>query len=79
MSGVVKESLLFCFDVAAEGTLLKGARLEIEDIPIVVFCPTCQEEVTLPGTQRFRCPNCDTPTPRIVQGREMQLTSIEVL
>ena len=56
MSGVVKESLLFCFDVATEGTLLEGATLEIEDIPIVVYCPTCQEEVALPGTQRFRCP-----------------------
>ncbi len=79
MSGVVKESLLFCFDVATEGTLLEGATLEIEDIPIVVYCPTCQEEVALPGTQRFRCPTCDTPTPHIIQGREMQLTSIEVV
>lgn len=79
LSGVVADSLFFCFDIAAEGTLLEGAKLEIETIPVIVHCPTCRENVTLPGTQRFRCPRCDTPTPQIVQGRELQLTSLEVL
>jgi hydrogenase nickel incorporation protein HypA/HybF len=29
-SGVVKDALLFCFDAAAQGTAIEGARLEIE-------------------------------------------------
>ena len=30
LSGVVRESLLFCFDEAARGSAIEGARLEIE-------------------------------------------------
>ncbi len=31
LSGVVKDALLFCFDEAARGSAIEGARLEIED------------------------------------------------
>lgn len=31
LSGVVSDALAFAFDVAAEGTAIAGARLEIED------------------------------------------------
>jgi len=78
LSGVVREALLFSFDLAAAGTPIEGARLEIEDIPVAVFCQTCNTEQELPGIQSFRCPVCDTPTPDVVRGRELELTSLEV-
>jgi hydrogenase nickel incorporation protein HypA/HybF len=78
LSGVVKEALLFSFDLAAEGTAIAGARLEIEDVPVVVLCPRCDAERTLPGIQNFHCPVCDTPTPDVVRGRELELTALEV-
>ena len=78
ISGVVPDALHFCFDIAAKGTLAEGAILEIEKVPVMVYCPACEEDVTLPNTQRFRCPKCDMPTPHIVQGREMQLVSLQV-
>ena len=79
ISGVVPDALFFCFDIAAKDTLAEGATLEIETVPVIVHCPTCEADVTLPNTQRFRCPACDTPTPQIVQGRELQLVSLQVL
>lgn len=78
LSGVVPEALLFSFDLAAAGTLIEGARLEIEEIPVSVFCQTCKAEQQLPSIQYFRCPVCDTPTPEVVRGRELELTSLEV-
>jgi hydrogenase nickel incorporation protein HypA/HybF len=78
LSGVVREALLFSFDLAAEGTAIEGARLEIEEIPVAVFCPACGEERTLPGIQSFRCPVCGTPTPDVVRGRELELATMEV-
>jgi hydrogenase nickel incorporation protein HypA/HybF len=30
---IVPDSLQFCFDLACEGTILQGARLEIENVP----------------------------------------------
>ena len=32
LSGVVKEALLFSWDVACEGTLLEGTKLEIDEL-----------------------------------------------
>ena len=42
LSGVVKEALLSAFEMACEGHTLAGARLVIEEVPIVVYCPHCQ-------------------------------------
>ena len=77
-SGVVKDALLFCFEAATRGTAIEGARLDIEDVPLTVFCPRCSEERQLAGPQHLRCPICDEPTPDIVHGRELELTALEV-
>ena len=42
MSGVVKEALLSSFEMACADTPLAGSRLVIEDVPVVVFCPSCE-------------------------------------
>lgn len=78
LAGVVKEALSFCFEVTARGTALEGARLEIEDVPLVVFCHDCDVERQLSSMQRFRCPVCNEPTPDVVHGRELELTALEV-
>src|SRR5262249_24681219 len=78
LSGVVRDALLFSFDLAAAGTPIEGARLEIEDIPVVVFCQNCKTEQELPGVQSFRCPVWDTPTPDVVRGRDLELAALEV-
>ncbi len=78
LSGVVKDALLFSFEVAAQGTPIEGARLVIETTPITVLCPTCAEERVLASAQRRRCPVCDTPTPELTGGRELELRALEV-
>ncbi len=78
LSGVVRDALAFSFDVAAAGTLLEGASLEIEDVPVVVFCPRCRAEQPLPDRLDLRCPACGMPTPDVRQGRELEITAIEI-
>jgi hydrogenase nickel incorporation protein HypA/HybF len=78
LSGVVREALEFSFDLAAEGTAIEGARLQIEEVPVTVYCPQCCDERQLPSLQHFRCPVCDTPTPDVVRGRELELTALEI-
>ena len=78
LAGVVRGSLDFCYDLVARGTLLEGSRLVVEELPVVVFCPRCREEVPLPGIQCFRCPRCDTPCGEVRQGRELEIESIEI-
>jgi hydrogenase nickel incorporation protein HypA/HybF len=78
LSGVVKEALLFSYDLACEGTPIEGSRLVIEEVPIVAYCPACQEERTLDAGNRFFCPICDAPTPEVVQGRELEVVALEI-
>jgi hydrogenase nickel incorporation protein HypA/HybF len=76
LAGVAKEALHFCYDIATQDTLLAGSQLVIEELPVIVFCESCQQEVELPGIQRFRCPICNLPSGNIRQGREMELATI---
>lgn len=77
LSGVVKDALLFSYDIATADTLLAGSRLKIEELPVVVYCPACDKQSTLAGVQRFRCSQCDQPTAQIIQGKEMEIVSLE--
>lgn len=78
LAGVVKDALLFSFDIAAEGSLLAGAQLLIEDVPVRIFCVHCQAEAELPSVQSFRCPRCNTPSGQIVSGRELEIVGLEI-
>lgn len=78
LSGVVKDALLFSYDVACQDTPLQGSRLIVEDIPVVVFCPQCQDQRTLPSVQAFSCPECGAPTMDVRQGKELEVFALEV-
>ena len=78
LSGVVKEALLSCYEMACEGTSLQGSRLEVEDVPAVIFCPTCQAQRALSSMQLFCCPECRTPCSEIVQGKELEVVALEI-
>jgi hydrogenase nickel incorporation protein HypA/HybF len=77
LSGVVKDALMFSYDIAAAGTILEGSHLEIEELPVTIYCSTCNKTVVLPGIQDFCCPHCGTPTTDIRQGRELEVVSLE--
>ena len=78
LSGVVKDALLFSYELACEGTALEGSRLVIEEVPVLVFCPNCKAERTLPSIQQMCCPVCDALTPQILQGHELELVALEI-
>lgn len=78
LSGVVKEALLSCYEMACENTPLQRSRLVIEDVPVVVFCPTCRARRRLSSVQLFCCPECGAPTTEIVQGKELEVFALEI-
>jgi hydrogenase nickel incorporation protein HypA/HybF len=78
LAGVVKEALLFSYDVACEGTPLEGSRLVIDEVAIVVFCPSCQAERTLDSLQPLCCSVCGLPTPQVLRGRELEVVAMEI-
>jgi hydrogenase nickel incorporation protein HypA/HybF len=78
LSGVVKDALLFSYDVACEGTPLEGSRLVIEEVPVAVFCPSCREETGIVSIQQFCCAVCHAPTCEVVRGRELEVVALEI-
>ncbi len=71
-------ALHFCFGSASQGTSCEGAALNIDEVPLTVFCNTCESVKAPSGRYNFRCPDCGMPTPNVVTGREMQLVTIEL-
>jgi hydrogenase nickel incorporation protein HypA/HybF len=78
LSGVVKEALLFSYEVACDGTPLEGSRLVVKDVPIEVYCPVCKVSKTLASMQWFCCPDCGAQTPDVVHGKELVITALEL-
>ena len=79
LSCVNEESLRFCFDLAAQDTLLAGAKLYVRRVPLAVYCSSCQRIVDLPGIQLLKCPVCSTPSHDIRRGQELDMESIEIV
>ena len=78
LSGVVKDALLFSYEVACQDTPLAGSRLIVEDVPVVVFCTRCNDTRALSSVQSFSCPECNTPSIDIRQGKELEVFALEV-
>ena len=64
------------FRAASRGTRCDGADLDIEEVPLTVYCRFCDDVKAPSGPYNFRCPVCGHATPKVVTGREMQLVSI---
>ena len=78
LSGVVTDALMFSYEVACQDTPLQGSHLIVEEVPVIVFCPQCQETRTLPSVQLFQCPECSLPTMDVRQGKELEVFALEV-
>jgi hydrogenase nickel incorporation protein HypA/HybF len=77
LSGVVKDALLSAYEIACEGTPLQGSRLIIDEVPVVIFCATCDKQHPISSLQSFCCPHCGTPSGDIVQGKELEVVALE--
>jgi len=78
MAGVVPESLEFCFTAITASTPFAGAKLEIKRIPLRARCSSCRTEFDVQEFA-FACPCCGAANVDIIAGRELQVTSIDVL
>jgi hydrogenase nickel incorporation protein HypA/HybF len=77
LSGVVPEALESAFAVLAPGTIADGATLEIERVPIIGWCESCQAEFPS-GDFIGNCPKCGETTAAIRRGRELELAQLEI-
>ncbi len=78
LSGVVKEALLFSYELACEGTALEGSSLEIEEIPLRIHCAHCRAETAPVSVQRLECSVCGGAAARVTRGSELEVAALEL-
>ena len=77
LSGAVPEAMRFAWDVVSGDTIAAGARLEIESVSAIGWCPDCQSEFD--ATEFFNeCPRCHTVSGELRRGRELEIASMEI-
>ena len=76
LSGVVADSIRFCFDLATEGTGLEGATLEITEPPARCRCRSCGTEFQ-PDPPIMLCP-CGSADVAVLGGEELRILSVQV-
>lgn len=75
LSGVVPQALHFAYDVATADTPLAGSVLRVEDVPVVIRCPTCGPQ-ELSGIRDFTCPICGVPCGDVIAGKELEVAEV---
>jgi hydrogenase nickel incorporation protein HypA/HybF len=76
-SGVIADSLEFCFSVISTETPLSKARLAFVHVPFAVRCNSCSK-VFENETGYVVCPDCGAVETTVLSGRELQVTEIEL-
>jgi len=77
LSGIVAESLEFCFAAIVADTALGRARLSIEHVPTVCECRDCGRRFE-PDALIFFCPSCGSGRAHLVSGSDLQVVEVEL-
>jgi hydrogenase nickel incorporation protein HypA/HybF len=77
LSGVVAESLAFCFEALVADTAFECARLDIERIPATCACNDCGHRFE-PEAMVFLCPACRSGCVRLESGADLQVVHVEL-
>ena len=76
-SGVVEDSLRFCFDLLAPETVAAGAELRVRQTPMRFTCAACAADYA-PTPDSFVCPGCGKYGQVQDDGTDLVIESLEV-
>ena len=76
LCAVVPDAMTFCFEMAVEGTVADGARLDIDVLPGAAQCRSCDAHFEL-SDPILLCP-CGSADVEVLAGRDLKILSMEV-
>ena len=76
LTEVVDFALQFAFESLTPGTMAEGAALTVTNVPARSRCRACATEYDHDRYQMI-CPDCGSFDVELLQGRELQIDSIE--
>jgi hydrogenase nickel incorporation protein HypA/HybF len=77
LSGIVPDSLDFCFSAIVNDTKMRQARLAIEQVPTLSQCKKCSHRFGIEDWI-FLCPVCQSTNLELISGKELEIVEIEL-
>src|SRR5512136_2191455 len=77
LSGVVPDSLEFCFQAMINETEMQRAQLAIEQVPTVLRCKKCSYQFKVNDLE-FCCQACQSRDLDLLSGKELEVVEIEL-
>jgi len=77
LCGVIKPALVSAYELAREGAAVEQSILVVEEVPIRIWCQTCEAERG-GALQEMCCPVCGSAPSRVVSGRELEVVALEI-
>ncbi len=77
LSGIMIDSLEFCFEAACKNTIADGAELNIHKISAEAFCKSCKNIFRLESSFS-PCPNCNDFDFELKKGKEFSIKSFNI-
>jgi hydrogenase nickel incorporation protein HypA/HybF len=77
LSGIVPDSLKFCFGAITADTPMQDVILEIERVPFVLECKKCGK-VSTNEIGIFLCTVCGSDETKMISGNELLVAEIEL-
>lgn len=77
LTGIVPNSLRFCFAIVAQHTAAENAEMQIETIPVRACCKACENSFEV-GNCEFLCTRCGSGDVEVMSGRELFIEGMEV-
>jgi hydrogenase nickel incorporation protein HypA/HybF len=77
LSGYTAESMRSCFEFAAAGTPLEGARLDVTEPPGHGRCRSCGQDVEVPDALAS-CPHCGGTDLAVQDGQRLRVLAVEL-
>lgn len=77
LSGIETDQLARAFDIARQGTVAQDAVLEIEQVPVTIWCDAC-ERTSRVASNRLLCGTCGGWRVTVKSGDELMLKRLSL-
>ncbi len=77
-SGVMPYYMYKYYPEASKGTVLEGAELICEEVPVKAFCEECESDYYPDKQFRYLCPYCGGRRARIIEGKGVVLKNVVI-
>ncbi len=77
LSGIMIDSLEFCFEAACKNTIVDGAELKIHKIEAEAFCKSCKN-IFIMESDFSPCPTCNDFNFELKKGKELSIKSFNI-